>query len=340
MSSLNPSKAGMTNKDVRDTLIAAYDLLGTANEEELIKKGSRLAILLENTINDYKNFANPKIPLEKISEQFCNLCNKNKEIYSRGLEYGWLQKVMDCSNMGFPEDLPFHARIGLGHHAGFGSIEEEFLLKDAFFMLILAEKAYENMNMYGKYLKQLNKHDKLQLVNITTANQNVATYSRLAILSFFSFVEVFINSVGHDFSLRKRNILCPREIEILHGAKKGRYLSLEYKIEKFQSIIRADKKTPLILSDPKQVKEPFKTFLKSIKEIRDSSVHYSPKKEDIWRKPGDWIDKARSTSRICLEVSLKFWKACYPNRKEPQYLYGLDYDKLLNIAIKRLKLQG
>ena len=47
---------------------------------------------------------------------------------------------MDCSNMGFPEDLPSHARIGLGIHAGFGSIEEEFLLKDAFFMLILAEE--------------------------------------------------------------------------------------------------------------------------------------------------------------------------------------------------------
>lgn len=128
-------------------------------------------------------------------------------------------------------------------------------------------------------------------------------------------------------------------MEILHGTKKGRYLSLEYKIEKFPSIIRLYKKTPLILSDPKQIKELFKTFIKNIKEIRDSSVHYSPKKEAIWRKPDDWRNKAKSTLKLRLEISLKFWKACYPDKKEPQYLNALDYDKHIDIAKKRLKLQ-
>jgi hypothetical protein len=164
-------------------------------------------------------------------------------------------------------------------------------------------------------------------------------YSRLCILVFFSFVEVFVNSVGYDFSLRNRNILSSKNIEILCGKKNGRYLSLEYKIEKFPSIIRPDGKSPIVLSDPKQVREPFITFIKEIKEIRDASLHYSPQKQAIWRKPDDWLDKAKSTSKLCLEVSLAFWRTCYPNRKGPEYLNGLDYAEHLDVARKRIVLQ-
>jgi len=341
MTSLDPTECGIINQEVKNSLIEAWDFLKTANAKELINKGPKLITSLKKLVEKYEEFARPKLPLEKISEEFNDLCSKNKEIYSYGLEYGWLQKVMDCSNMGFPEDLPFHARIGLGHHAEFGNVEEEFLLRDAFFMLALAEEAYENMHTYSKYWKESNKPNDIELVNriLGTANQNVATYYRLSILSFFSFVEAFVNSVGYDFSLRNKGILSPKEIEILHGTKKGRYLSLKYKIEKFPSIIRSDKKTPIILSDSKQIKEPFKTFIKNVKEIRDSSVHYSPKKEAIWRKPDDWIDKDKATSKLCLEVSLEFWKACYPDRKRPQYLNKLDRGKHINIARKRLKLR-
>ncbi len=342
MTSLTPKKyGGISDKTIRTSLIEASEFLNNADEDKMINKGPILINRLQKTIDWYKKSFPPKVPLEQIAEEFNNIYLENKEIYSYGLEYGWLQKVMDCSNMGFPEDLPFHARIGLGHHAGFGSVEEEFLLRDAFFMLAIAEEVYENMHTYSKYWKKSNKPNDPELVNriFGTANQNVATYSRLSILSFFSFVEAFVNSVGYDFSLRNKDILSPKEMEILHGTKKGRYLSLEYKIEKFPSIIKLDKKTPPILSDPKQIKEHFKTFIEDIKEIRDSSVHYSPKKEAIWRKPDDWINKAKSTSKLCLEISLKFWKACYPDKKEPQYLNALDYDKHIEIAKKRLELQ-
>lgn len=341
MTSLNLPKAVIIKKDIKNSLIEAWDFLRTANDQDIIIKGPKLITLLEDLVNHYKNFAKPKKTLERISEEFNDICSKNKEIYSWGLEYGWLQRVMDCSNMGFPKDLPFHARIGLGHHAGFGSVEEEFLLRDAFFMLALSEEAYKNMHTYHKHWKESNKFKDPELVNrlFGIMNQNVATYSRLCILSFFSFVESFVNSIGYDFSLRNKDILSPKDIEILHGQKKGRYLSLEYKIEKFPSIIRPDKKTPIILSDAKQIKEPFKRFFKHIKEIRDSSVHYSPEKEAIWRKPKDWIKRAGSSSKLCLEVSLEFWRACYPDRKKPQYLNGLDYDKHIDISRKRLKLR-
>ena len=343
MTSLSPEdKGGILNKDVRSGLIEASEFLKKASEDEIVKKGPVLIKLLQVAVEHYKKLFPPKVSLEQIAEEFNDICLKNKEIYSWGLEYGWLQKVMDFSYMGVPEGFPFHARIGLGHHADFGSVEEEFLLRDAFFILTLAEDAYQSMHAYSKYLKETNTSSESKLIyrKLATANQNVATYSRLCILSFFSFVEAFVNSVGHDFCSRNKGILSPNDIEILHGQKDKRYLSLESKIEKFPSIIRTDKKTPNLLSDPKQIKEPFKTFTEQIKEVRDSSLHYSPKKEAIWRRPDDWIDKAKSTSKLCLEVSLEFWKACYPNTKEPQYLNGLDYDKHINIARKRLQLQG
>lgn len=342
MTSLTPKEeGGIANRDVRTGLIETSEFLKKANENEMVKKGPVLIKHLQEAAEPYQKSFPPKLSIEQIAEEFNGFFSKNKGTYSWGLEYSWLQKVMDCSKMGFPEDLPFHARIGLGHHAGFGNVEEEFLLRDAFFILALAEESYENMHTYKRYWKESNKTDDPELVNkiFGTANQNVATYSRLSILSFFSFVEAFVNSVGHDFSLRNKDILSPKEIEILHGTKKGRYLSLVSKIEKFPSIIRSDKKTTLILSDPKQIREPFKTFIKNIKEIRDSSVHYSPKKEAIWRKPDDWLNKAKSTSKLCLEISSKFWMACYPDRKDPQYLNGLDYDKHINLARKRLNLQ-
>lgn len=343
MTSLTPKeKGGISNKTVRESLIEISEFLKKTDEDEIINKGPILINQLQTFVDLYKKSFPPKIPLEQIAIEFNNLVSENKEIYSWGLEYGWVQKAMDCSKMGFPEDLPFHARVGLGHHAGFGSIEEEFLLRDAFFMLTLSEESYENMHTYAKYWKESNKPDDSELVKkiFGTANQNVATYARLSILSFFSFIEAFVNSVGYDFSLRNKDVLNPEEIEILHGRKKGRYLSLEDKIEKFPSIIRLDKKTPIIISDTKQIKEPFKTFFENIKEIRDSSVHYSPKKENIWRKPDDWINKAKSTSKLCLEVASEFWKACYSGRKKPLYLNELNYNSHINIARERLQLQN
>lgn len=343
MTSLMPKhKGGISDKKVRSGLVEVSEFLDTANKDDLLKKGPTLIKLLKTNAKDYENLFPPKLPIPQIAYEFDQLCLKNKEIYSYGLEYGWLQELMDCSNMGFPDGLPYHARIGLGWHAGFYSVEENFLLRDAFFLLILAEQSHKKMHAYAKHWKKSGGSDNSRIINeiFASANQNVAMYSRLCILVFFSYVEVFVNSVGYDFSTRNRNMLSPKDIEILHGRKNGHYLSLEYKIEKFPSIIRPDKKSPIVLSDKKKIKEPFGTFIREIKEIRDSSVHYSPqKKAAIWRKPDDWLDKAKSTSKICLEVSLAFWGACYPGRKEPTYLNGLNHSKHLDIARKKIRLQ-
>lgn len=341
MSLVPKDRGGIKITEVKDYLTEIYDFLEKSNKNEIIRKGPTLISLLSKIVEKYKKLCPPKIPIEEIALSFNEMYKKNKDIYSWGLDYGWIQSVMDFSRIGFLEDLPFHSKIGIGHHAGFAGVEEVYLLSDAFFMLVLAEESHKNMHNYAAKIEEnYEKNESKEVYKFfSLLNQNVATYSRLSILSFFSFIEAFVNSVGFDAGLKKRYILSSEEHELLHGKKKGRFVSLEYKMEKFPSILRLDKKTPIILSDPKQIREPFKSFFEQIKEIRDASVHFSPKKEAIWRKPDDWLEKAISTSKISLGVALEFWKACYPNSDGPLYLNKLDYEKNLREARTRVKMK-
>lgn len=336
------TKRGVTNKEIREGLVEASDFLNNANREELLIKGPVLIKFLQAGVDESKKLCPPRIPIEQIAQEFNEIYLKNKDIYHQGLECGWLQKAMDCSKLLHVPDFPYHTRIGLGEHAGFASIEEDFLLKDAFFLLALAEEAHERMHAHFKEWKKTDKTKDSESVHrvFGSANQDVAAYSRLCILSFFSFVEAFVNSTGHDFLLRNNDKLDSKESEILSGHKNGRYLSLEYKIEKFPSIISKDKKIAFVLSDPKQIKEPFKTFIETIKQIRESSVHYSPIKVPIWRKPEEWIEIARKTSKNCTEIALLFWKSCYPSRTGPVYLHNLDYDKYMEGTKTRIRIKN
>jgi len=148
------------------------------------------------------------------------------------------------SSIGLPSDLPWHTRIGIGHHARRFSVEELFLLHDAFFRLVSAEQTFANMDeAANKIDKQADT--KLGLNDLYLANSNVAAYSRLGIISFFSFIEAFVNSVGHDFYLHNLNLLTSGEIEILQGKKKARLVSVEYKIENTLQLF-AQTKSPLL----------------------------------------------------------------------------------------------
>jgi hypothetical protein len=107
VASITPkNKGGISNKPIRDSLIETSDLLKKASNNDIINKGPVLIKVLQEAVNWYKKVFLPKIPLEQIVEEFKSLY-KDEEIYSWGLEYGWLQKVMDYSNIGFLEELMF-----------------------------------------------------------------------------------------------------------------------------------------------------------------------------------------------------------------------------------------
>jgi len=340
MSSLDPGEGNITGSLVNTGLSDVIDFYKNSNTKELIVKGPNLIKALEPMVNRYRRTAPLKFQLETITNDFNNLCASNRELYSYGIEYQWLDERMDCSKMGLPEDLPWHARIGLGHHSGLVAIEEEFILRDAFYLLESAEDSYRILNEYGDELSK-SGHDRnpTDLKNLTLINFDVAVNSRLCVVTFFSFIEVFVNSVGYDFGLRNQNKLNQAQLEILYGMKKGRFLSLESKIEKYPSIISFDKRSPIVISDPAQLREPFKSFVENIKTIRDSSMHYAPIKEAIWKKPLEWLENARSASRLCIDVAREFWHSCYPLRDQPKYLGELNYEKHISIAKERVKVR-
>ena len=139
MSSLEPGEGNITGSMVNTGLRDIVDFYQNSNSKELKAKAPRLIKALEPMVNRYRTNVPLKVQFETITNDFNALCASNRELYSFGIEFQWLDERMDCTKMGLPEDLPWHARIGLGHHSGLVAIEEEFLLRDAFYLLEFAE---------------------------------------------------------------------------------------------------------------------------------------------------------------------------------------------------------
>ncbi len=308
---------------------------------DFIKKSNEIEVVLklptiQQKLSEMAKLYLLKFPLKKRMDEIALDWNEffknNYEIYSYGLEFGWLEERMNLEKFKLYDYVPYHFRIGLVAHKGNFGIEEEFLLKDAFNILVKSQNSYEKLIEYGEYKKTILKNENKTnfdietIEKITDLKYEISANSRLTIISFYAFIECFVNSVGFSFAKRNQNKKSNEELEILNGKRKGRFLQLKSKIEKYQKIIREDGKVKIVTSDDNQIKEPFTSFFNIYEEIRNSSVHFSPNKEQIWIRPKDWLEKAEEFSKISIEVAKQFWKSCYPNIQNPDYLGRLDYD--------------
>jgi len=307
--------------------------------EEVIKKR------LPNYEKKLVSIARPlkaKYPLKRTISEIAKDWNEkhkiNKEIFSDGIMIGWLEEQIDLKAYYFYDYYPYHFKVGLVIHKSRGEIEEHFLLKDSFICLIKAKNRQKTLDKFGQVQKERFKKsgktqfDKETLDSINTIKYEVAFYSRLTIISFFSFLESFVNSIGYDYYFRNKGKLNSTDEEILQGTKKGRFLNLKYKIEKFQKIIRSDNVAKIILSDDNQINEPFKTLFEDYEGLRNASVHFSPKKSRIWLKPHDWVNKSEEFSKLVIQAALEIWKSCHETKKGPDYLGRLEYERLYKLA--------
>lgn len=318
-------------------LEATKDFVYQSTTEDFLTRVADVSRTLDDWISRSVKFLPVKVGIEEIAREFAKLLNEQGDtLYSNGVTFGWLSRLIDCTPLGLLGDLPYHAKIGVAAHAGNASVEEAFLLHDAFFLLQITKACHDKMLLAASPFSTIRSTDK-EYITLSTANQNVGSAARLCVFSFYAFVEAFVNSVGNDFAARNAANLTADELEILHGKKKGKYLSLEQKMELFQKIIRPDKKIPIVLTDTKQHKEPFTTFLSNIKEVRDASAHFGVGKASICRSPQDWLNFADLTSRAVFMVALEFWEACYFGKRKPDYLRGLDYEALHESAAERLE---
>ncbi|MBP1177509.1 uncharacterized protein YktA (UPF0223 family) [Paenibacillus sp. PvR133] len=339
VASLTPkSSGGIMNKSVREKIFEIANFIKESSALEFHAREVQLYEYLVQIYNTYKTVIKPKINHRKIGRDFNELfAEENRNPYSYGIEYGWIKERIEIVNDPWPSDLPYQSKIGIGAHFPSVGIEEEFMLRDAFYLLVKAYEVHEDMHAIAKKYKDNGKdvETKEDYLILSSYNHTVATYSRLGTQSFYFFTEAFINSIGFDYYLRNKDKLESNEIEVLQGKHKGRFIPLEQRIQKFQSIIRSDNRIVVITTDENQIKEPFKTFFNEIKEIRDAASHFTPLKGEIWRKPDEWLNKVSSAAKICMEVSKQCWLACYPDRDLPEYLVGLDYDEHIETARKR-----
>ncbi|WP_233885861.1 hypothetical protein [Tenacibaculum piscium] len=329
-------------KEIKEIVDSVHNFIKN-NDSELIE--SRLPTLKAKLIKITNQFIE-KFPLKcsvsEIATEWNGLFKDKKDDYnvlSTGMSYGWLEQFMDLSNLYTYNYVPYHYRIGIFAHKGLGSIEESFLLNDSFNFLVKSQHYFELLLKYREILKKEEKKGNLftseKRNQATNLNLEIASNSRLTIISFYSFIECFVNSIGHNYALRNSETINEKTTKILEGMKNNGYLSLKSKIENFQKIIRKDEKIIIKTTDKKQLKEPFKSFFENYEELRNASVHYSPTKERIWLKPHDWIEKVNDFSKITIEVAILFWKSCFPELKEPDYLERLDYSSLFYLAKKR-----
>lgn len=338
MALVPPNKGGIFNPTVIESIQATEDFINHSNEKQLIDGGPKVLNALEPILKSLLKSFPPKKDLSEISHSFSNLLKQDKSLFSYGIQFMWLDQHIDISNFLHP-DIPYQAKIGTGHHAGKFSLEEMYLMDDGFFFLALAET---DLRLLTDLIPEMHRTKKDGYADPDFYNKalyiklNVCSYARNSIINLYSFIECFVNSIGHDYYLRNQINLDQKQKETLQGQKGAGYLSLEYKMEKFHQIIRADHKQKFSVTDSKQLKEPFLTFFEECKGIRDSAMHYSPNKEAIWLKPNDWTEKAKKYSEITINVAQTFWKSCYPDKDFPFYLRGLDYKECYDGAFKRL----
>jgi len=333
---------GIANSEVKEMIQGLHNWIINSTDEELSKKENEVNQFLDSIIEKYKDkFENIK-DIDVIATEFNNFFRGNNNVYSKGVEYGWLIEIFNYLKLPYPNYLPYQTKIGLGIHAGNISVEEEFLLRDAFYLLVKAEDTFNKMHEYSNFVKQNEKNKENQYIfrALSNTNQTVATYSRLSIISFYSFFEAFINSIGYDYYCRNIDRLTNIQKNNLLGRESNKpndFLSIEEKIERLQQIIREDKTVVLKINKKKRTSNDYRLFFDEIKKLRNSSVHFSSSKESIWRKPDEWIEKAHKTSILTLQISREIWKAIFPTKNLPEYLNELRFELNYNLAKQRLQ---
>jgi hypothetical protein len=321
-------------------MISFHNLIKESDDDKITKELPRI----EKKIRTMEELIKIKYPLKRdyrdITRDWNEKHKVNKELFSDGIMLGWLEEQIDLKNYYHYDYTPYHFKIGLVIHKGRGEIEENFLLQDSFSCLVKAERLLNLLENYSNRQKEQFKSvgksefDKKTLDSITALKYEISFYSRMTIISFYSFLECFVNSIGFDYYYRNKDkqYLSDDEIEILQGTRDNRFLSLKNKIERFQKILRADKTAIIILSDENQIKEPFKTLFDNYEKLRNASVHYSPSKSRIWMKPHDWINEASVFARLVINSANEIWKSCHETNKGPDYLGRLEFRRLYKMA--------
>lgn len=328
------------SKEIHEIISSTHKFIKESSKNDLVLKLPEMKRILNLMTENFTKKFPLKKSINEIAYNWNDFFKDGKNPLSTGITYGWLEQHMDVTKLYNYNYVPFHYKVGLYAHAGYGGVEEDVLLKDAFITLVKANNHYELLNEYGKYIKSSNQEiDNDMYIKIADLKFEICSYSRLTIVSFYAFIECFVSSIGFSYLQRNTNNLSDEEKMTLKGLKKNNgNMPLKYKIEKYQKIIRQDNKAKIVVSDTKQLKEPFISFFNKYEELRNSAVHFSPiKKEPIWLKPEEWVENANTFSKLSIQVGLEFWKSCYEEYDSPDYLGRFNFNDLYQISKDKIE---
>lgn len=334
---LTPRAPSATALSLSGALREVEDFVALASDASYRERAPALETLLRTASAPQQTFR-PRHPAEFVGQAFLDM-SASEDVWRYGVPYRWLAEHLESPILSLPQDLPGHARIGLGPHAGAAAISEAALLDDAHLLLEQTNLAYNRMTVeaeghapHQSDTEKIALHGKLSILN-----GSVATYARLTVTTSAAFVEAFVNSVGASEAAKKPSDAAA-VLEQLGGQRNGRYLSLEHKLERFPGLIRTDAVSPHKVIDAAQRKEPFRRFLAESKDVRDASLHAAPHKTGIICPPQQWVTRAEQAVNDALEVAKTFWLACYPFSGYPRYLYELDASIFTTRAQSRLAI--
>ncbi|MDB5090768.1 MAG: hypothetical protein JWR09_4762, partial [Mucilaginibacter sp.] len=175
-----------TKKSVEKTRL----FLKAGTKLELAQRLPELRDLLEKQAKTLMKDCPPKKSVEHIANEFAALKIK-EDIINTGVTYAFLNELMDLKKFNWYADTPYHYRISVGPLKGGGGIEEEFLLKDAFTLHQKAETNFVLLETLSKAFNRQKPSDNTIDGKVTDIKYEVASYSRLSILTFYSFIECF-----------------------------------------------------------------------------------------------------------------------------------------------------
>jgi hypothetical protein len=168
--------------EIRIVLNSLSEFLRTASNHDIRGRRKELEALLNHAVRAHEKVLPRKKSVREIARDFRLLATAEPDVWRFGIPHGWLLERFDVSGLPQAEDLPRHARVGIGVHAGQVSVEEVSLLEDTFFLLVRARKSFEAMMRYASSQSMENSpHEHLSgYRELSALNSSVCTYSRLA----------------------------------------------------------------------------------------------------------------------------------------------------------------
>lgn len=297
--------------------------------------------VLENIAKPFLEKYPLKVSFESFVKDIAEEHSNNVESKRFVVQAGWLKQRMDIKNYLKIKDYPFQTEFGIGVKKGTFKVDEDMFLKDAFNAFSKAKFLYEEFTKFSeKIIREGNIHQEKNN-GIALLHFEISFYCRTTVLTFYAFIESFVNSIGYNFYKENEHNLTERQIHTLHGFKLnggGGYINLKTRLNKLQLIMQPDRNQIWNLNDPVQLREPFKSFFDKFTSLRDSSVHNSPLKEKVWLPIADWFQIASEFSKISIAVAKEIWNVLVNEDSLPDYLMFLEYNLLLDQSMDRIKI--